>query len=50
MVTINLPVDLGLDPRRQLIHDRVRVAEAELQRLALHLGAVADADDLAACA
>ena len=31
----HLPVDLGVDARRQLIDDRMRVAEAELHRAAL---------------
>src|SRR4051794_38576273 len=41
-----LLVDLGVDAFRELEHDRVRVAEREMQLAAFRFGAVADAVDL----
>ena len=43
---VRLLVDRHVDARRDVEHDRVRVAERELDLLALQLGAVADADDV----
>src|SRR4051794_1728779 len=43
---VRLLVDRHVDPRRDVVDDRVRVAEREDHLLALELGAIADADDV----
>ena len=43
---VRLLLDRDVDPRRDVEHDRVRVAEREHDLPALDLGAVADADDV----
>src|SRR5262249_9016886 len=41
-----LALDLRGNSRRQLIENRMPVAEAQLDSVAFHLGAISDADDL----
>src|SRR5882724_2979124 len=43
---VRLLVDRDVDPVRDIEDDRVRVPEREDDLLALHLGAIADADDV----